>query len=45
MVSLNMATYGKQPKKTGARKSTAKKPKSPNTATAPWIKKKRYDKG
>ena len=42
MVSLIMAKYGKQPKKTGAKKSTAKKP---NITTAPWVKKKKHDKG
>tara|TARA_R100000322_G_C5412590_1_gene184302 strand:- start:132 stop:317 length:186 start_codon:yes stop_codon:yes gene_type:complete len=42
MVSLTMAKYGKQPKKTGAKKSTAKKP---NITTAPWVKKKKHDKG
>ena len=37
-----MSGFFKQPKKTGAKKSTAKKP---NITTAPWVKKKKHDKG
>tara|TARA_R100001509_G_scaffold21029_2_gene10976 strand:- start:4629 stop:4814 length:186 start_codon:yes stop_codon:yes gene_type:complete len=42
MLSLSMARYGKQLTKTGAKKPAAKKP---NITTAPWVKKKKHDKG
>ena len=44
MLSLLMAAYEKAPKKGVTKKTSTKRAKS-NTATAPWHKNKKHDKG